>query len=121
MKTRCLNSSNAKYPRYGGRGIKIHPSWMVFENFLADMGECPEGLTLERKDVDGDYTPENCVWATRQVQAKNLGSNIEYQGKRHTLKDLALAHGLKPQCLRMRLQAYGWPIERALATPAGGF
>lgn len=119
MKTRCTNENSEKFKNYGGRGISFKPKWADFENFLADMGECPPGLTLERKDNDGDYTPENCVWATPLTQARNKQSNIEWEGQRYTLKALAEAHGLKPQCLRMRLFTYGWPLDVALKTPTG--
>lgn len=71
MKARCTNSNHSKYSYYGGRGIKIHDDWMQFKNFLADMGERPEGLSLDRIDPDGDYEPNNCRWADRETQARN--------------------------------------------------
>lgn len=71
MKQRCINPSRPNYNNYGGRGIKICDRWLKFENFLADMGVRPEGMTLERKDPDGNYCPENCVWASYKVQASN--------------------------------------------------
>src|SRR5689334_410748 len=65
MKQRCLNPSNPRWDSYGGVGIKVDPRWLVFENFLEDMGEKPEGKTLDRfPDPFGNYTKSNCRWAT---------------------------------------------------------
>lgn len=71
MKKRCLNPKQVNYKDYGGRGIKIHEPWLKFENFLADMGERPNGKSLDRINVDGHYEPSNCKWSTNKQQARN--------------------------------------------------
>ncbi len=71
MKQRCLNEKNTSFRHYGKKGITVCERWMKFENFLADMGERPEGLTLERKDSGAGYSPQNCIWASRKTQSRN--------------------------------------------------
>lgn len=74
MLERCLNPKHIKYPIYGALGITICDEWLGkhgFENFFADMGKRPFGRTLHREDYDGEYSPENCAWATSAEQAKN--------------------------------------------------
>ena len=71
MKARCNNPKNRSYKDYGGRGITVCARWSNFVNFLADMGEKPAGKTLDRKNVNGNYEPDNCRWATPKEQALN--------------------------------------------------
>ena len=71
MLQRCENPKNKRYKNYGARGIEVCARWHFFGNFYADMGDRPEGLTLERKNNDRNYEPGNCKWATLKEQANN--------------------------------------------------
>lgn len=87
MIQRCTNPRNDNYRNYGARGITVCERWRVFENFLADMGERPAKLTLDRIDNSKSYAPGNCKWITRKEQLNNKRTNvvIEYNGKKQTL------------------------------------
>jgi hypothetical protein len=106
MKDRCHNEDNINFKAYGARGVKVCDRWIEsFENFFADMGERPEGQSLDRIDVNGDYEPANCRWASVTEQARNQRINVWYQvgDERMIQTDVARALGIHPsQVLGMR-------------------
>ncbi len=99
---RCNNPRDADYHNYGGRGIKVCERWEIFSNFLADMGEPQDGLTLERIDNDGNYEPGNCRWALRSDQNKNTRRTIIIDGV--CLKDYCEKHNLPYEAVQMRIR-----------------
>jgi hypothetical protein len=115
MKNRCNNPKDIYYKNYGGRGITYCDEWEWFENFLRDMGQCPEGMTLERIDNNGNYCRENCRWATRVEQMNNTRSNhwIDYNGDVKTLTQWSKITGISLGTLNKRLKN-GWSIEDTL-------
>lgn len=119
MMTRCYYKSSHKYPSYGGRGISVCQRWHVYENFLADMGERPLNLTLDRRDNNGNYEPGNCRWATQIVQNRNRRDNrkIQFAGENISQTEWAERTGIPLGTIRHRLKK-GWSIERALTEGA---
>lgn len=116
----CYNPNCKKYPKYGGRGIKVCDRWLEsFQNFLEDMGERPEGMTLDRKDNDKDYTPENCRWATPKQQSNNRNycKKFEYKGELLTIAELADRFNWSYSTLYQRICTMKWDVEKALTTP----
>ncbi len=111
MRNRC----NRINQDYSCRGITYDERWDSFENFYLDMGEVPDGMSIDRIDVNGNYTKDNCRWATREQQANNTRANvfIEWQGKRQTRTQWEIELNMKPTTLRSRLKA-GWSLEKAM-------
>ena len=87
MKRRCNNPNQNDYQYYGGRGITYDPAWETFEGFLADMGPRPDGMTLDRIDVDGNYCKDNCRWANSKTQRDNR--------KPGRLREVSPMHGIQ--------------------------
>lgn len=89
MKARCGNPKHISYPNYGGRGLTFDPSWEVYDNFFADMGERPEGHSLDRVNNELGYSKGNCKWSTRleQNQNRRLCHFIQYKGKLKVLSE----------------------------------
>lgn len=117
MRSRCNTESNKLYKFYGGRGISVCEEWKNFDKFVEDMGSSySEGLTLDRVDNNGDYSKENCRWATKKEQANNRRSNriIEHDGTSMTIAQWAELSGLKPSTFRQRFYVYKWPFEKCL-------
>lgn len=120
MRKRCLNPNCERFPRYGGRGITICERWNNFENFLADMGKRPSPEhSLDRKDNNGNYEPNNCRWADPETQHTNTSQNVflSLNGITKTLGQWARHAGLKIPTLHVRIHTLGWTLEKALSTP----
>jgi len=116
MRSRCLDAKNSFYANYGGRGIKICKRWQKFENFFADMGYKPSSKhTLDRINNDGNYTPNNCQWATQHQQARNRRGNrlLTINGKTQCLTTWLENLGIARSTYYARLRL-GWSLSEAL-------
>lgn len=119
MKQRCLNPNSDAYVNYGGRGITICMQWLEsFENFYADMGECPKSKTIERRNNDGNYECDNCYWATKKQQQRNLRNSrrITAFGETKTLGEWAEIYSIAHNVISHRLKN-GYSTEEAIALP----
>lgn len=112
---RCHNPKDEHYPNYGARGIVVCERWREsFENFYADMGTRPQGMTLDRfPDVNGPYSPENCRWATNVEQSNNKRNNryVTRDGRTQTIAQWAREFGIYDSLVSKR-RAAGWPEDR---------
>ena len=120
MKRRCYDEKLPKYPQYGGRGIQVCDRWRnSFVDFLKDMGEPPEGHTIDRINGNGDYTPDNCRWADIKTQSRNRKSNHLITFEEETLCMTAWAErlGVSRSLIKDRLRM-GWSVEDAFRLPA---
>lgn len=119
LRERCINSNSKDFYRYGGRGITVCDRWITsFENFLNDMGRAPSPKhSIDRKNNEGNYEPENCRWANAFEQANNTRKNrlIEYKGEIKTISIWCRELGMKYQTVNKRL-AKGQPINTAFKT-----
>lgn len=117
MKQRCFDKNATHYKDYGGRGITVCERWLKFENFLEDMGERPEGKSLDRINNNGDYEPENCSWATNKEQSNNqrMNRNVCFNGETHNMMEWSKILGFNYQTVISRIYK-GWDVKRAFIT-----
>lgn len=123
MIQRCYNKNSTEYKNYGGRGIRVCDEWkgrVGFLNFYewAIFNGYSEKLTLDRIDVNGNYEPNNCRWATQKEQMNNTRFNflVEFNGEIHTLKEWSEKVEIPYKTLHKRLKS-GWEVNRAFCTP----
>lgn len=114
MVQRCTNPNEENYGRYSALGI--HPDFLKFENFLAEVGECQPGKTIDRKDNSKGYFPGNLRWATHKEQCRNKSTNriMRFRGKDKTAVEWCEILGISWSCVKMRLKR-GWTEEEALS------
>lgn len=124
MIRRCEDPQERNFAHYGGRGISVCARWRhSFTAFLADMGLKPSPRhTIDRRDVNGHYVPENCRWATNIEQARNRTDSrwLEHGGQRLTVVEWAERIGVDESVIRMRLKR-GWSVAEALSTARGNY
>lgn len=124
MLQRCYYPKHNRFYCYGGRGIRVCERWLGregFVNFLADLGFKPVGkrISIEREDVDGNYEPSNCRWATPKEQSRNtrVSRKVEYNGHTALLVELCDAHGVPYDRVAYRIDKLGMSVHEALTTP----
>lgn len=118
MIARCDRPSRKDFHRYGGSGISVCDRWKTFQNFYNDMGDRPDGMSIDRIDNTKGYHPDNCRWATAKTQARNQSKNrlITYGGRTQCLSAWAEEIGMSSISLQSRLDR-GWSVERSIEEP----
>jgi len=119
MLNRCRCENTPRFEDYGGRGIAVCDRWLSFSSFLEDMGECKPGMSIDRIDVNGNYEPSNCRWATNTEQCNNKRNNrrIVVGGESMTCTEAARKYGLNRDMIRARLNR-GLTGDEAIFTPS---
>lgn len=102
MISRCTDPKNNRYYRYGARGITVCKRWLVYENFLADMGTRPDGMTLDRKNINGNYNKRNCRWISKNDQMANTSRSLKFLGIHSS--EWARRLGVKRQTIDYRIK-----------------
>lgn len=116
MLSRCYNRKSTEFRHYGGRGIKVCSRWKrSLSLFISDMGPRPAGMSIDRIDNDGNYTPKNCRWASHQVQARNKRTNriLTINGQSRCVAEWAELSGVSQLLINSRIRAF-WPPEKAV-------
>lgn len=118
MMERCHNIRGRDYANYGGRGISVCEKWRNVENFLADMGHPPIGLSIDRIDNNRGYEPGNCRWATGKEQSRNRRTNyiIVFNGESGCIAHWSEKTGIKSGVISARIKA-GWSVDKTMTTP----
>lgn len=122
MKKRCQNQNHWAFDRYGGRGISVCNEWesnfLAFHDWAVKNGY-RENLTIERKNNDGNYSSENCVWVTMVEQANNKSNStkVVFHGGKYTIAQLSRLSGISYSTLYRRIHCSGWDVEKAALTP----
>ena len=122
MKSRCYNEKSSSYVNYGKRGITICDEWKndfaAFYDWAVQNGYS-DGLSIDRIDFDGNYEPKNCRWSDSKEQANNRRSSrlLSLNGQVHSVSEWSRITGIKTSTLYMRLNKYGWNVEKTLCTP----
>lgn len=122
IKKRCLFENDVRFHQYGGRGIKMDPGWVKSFDAFADWALSngyQDDLTIERKDVNGNYCPENCTWISLKAQADNKRDTIwiDYKGEHIQLRKICDDKNLHYDTIHNRIKKMGWDAEKAIDTP----